>query len=1091
MGDDEEITILPGGDAMKKKWIIFLSVIVLHICFLSKLSIGECTKVSNDTGKMLSIQGSGQETKETNLEDLPVGVREKISHHLLQAEYKISHNKEELSSGKSSLYRAYNRKQNLAVYFTEQGIDLLPGRRGKPAWHLEMTLSSWGYPDAMEPIKVLGKDAVKASGGRIEYQREVLTEWYVNTNQGLEQGLTLNRPPAGKTVGRLTVEWTVATPLKPIVEEEGAAVVFCGAGGEPVLRYSGLKTWDATGRFLPVKLELKSNGMEKSSYRIAYLLDDTGASYPVMIDPVFTQVKKLLPSNPSDGMERDYFGYSVSIDGDTAVVGAHLDDSNGTNSGSAYIFHRNQGGVGNWGNVKKISASDSVARDTFGISVSIDGDTVVVGAYSNDGSGSAYIFYRNQGGTNYWGEVKKITASDGAEDDFFGYSVSIEGDMLIVGAHGDDDNGSGSGSAYIFNRNQGGVDNWGEAKKITASDGTANDSFGTSVAISGPTVVVGAVGYDVFGSAYIFARNQGGTDNWGHVTTLTASDGAWGDRFGISVAISGETVVVGADREDDNGTESGAAYIFHRNQGGANNWGQVTKISANDGAAGNYFGYRVAIRSLWLVVGAYGRADSGAHSGAAYIFYRHQGGNNNWGQYTKITASDGKADDYFGYSVSIDGDTAVVGAYKVDDNGDDSGAAYIFDRNQVGGNWEQTIKIIPEESGDRFGWSVSVSGDTAVVGAPGKKDNGANSGTAYIFYRNLGGGDYWGEDRKITASDGAAGDYFGYSVSLDGDTLIVGAYGDDDNGSASGSAYIFYRNQGGGDYWGELKKIIASDGTATNLFGSSVSISGNTVVVGAWFDDDYGYASGSAYIFYRDQGGSNNWGEVTKLNGFALNGYFGYSVSIDGDTVVVGAYGSGSASIFYRNQGGTDNWGQVTTVTASDGAAGDSFGLSVSIDGDTVVVGATGDDDNGSASGSAYIFNRNQGGVDNWGEVKKIIANDSAEEDLFGISVAISGPAVVVGAYRDDDNGTDSGSSYIFYRDQGGINNWGQVAKITASDGAAGEWFGNSVSNDGNIIVVGASRDDDNGKDSGSTYIFKYFYQSAANPGILFLLFDH
>ncbi|MBN1341641.1 MAG: FG-GAP repeat protein, partial [Phycisphaerae bacterium] len=301
---------------------------------------------------------------------------------------------------------------------------------------------------------------------------------------------------------------------------------------------------------------------------------------------------------------------------------------------------------------------------------------------------------------------------------------------------------------------------------------------------------------------------------------------------------------------------------------------------------------------------------------------------------------------------------------------------------------------------------------------------GSYSGSAYVFQRDQGGADNWGQVAKLTAEDAAAGDQFGYSVSMSGDTVVIGAYKDDDAGTESGSAYVFQRDQGGADNWGQVAKLTAADAAALDWFGQSVSISVDTVVIGAQFDDDAGSYSGSAYVFQRDQGGTNNWGQVAKLTASdaAAGDQFGYSVSMSGDTVVIGAGAddhagswSGSAYVFQRDLGGTDNWGQVAKLTAADAAAGDYFGYfgAVSISGDTVVIGAFGDDDAGSWSGSAYIFQRDQGGTDNWGQVAKLTAADAAAEDRFGRSVSISGDTVVIGASGDDDAGTDAGSTYV------------------------------------------------------------------------------
>jgi hypothetical protein len=282
------------------------------------------------------------------------------------------------------------------------------------------------------------------------------------------------------------------------------------------------------------------------------------------------------------------------------------------------------------------------------------------------------------------------------------------------------------------------------------------------------------------------------------------------------------------------------------------------------------------------------------------------------------------------------------------------------------------------------------------------------------------------EIQRLTASDGAAGYRFGWSVAINGDTAVVGADRHDD--SQKGSAYVFERNQGGADNWGQVKRLAASDGAADDNFGVSVAIDGDTVVVGAYRDDVGSYTDqGSVYVFMRDQGGAGNWGQVIKLTAIdgARSDSFGVSVAIDGDTVIVGAYGDnvsyspsqGSAYVFARNQGGADNWGQVIKLTASDGAAFDRLGLSVAVDGDTAVVGAYHDDIGryGDRQGSAYLFGRNQGGADNWGQVIKLTASDGAAEDYFGCSVAIGGDTVVVGAYNDEiQRCIASGSAYVF-----------------------------------------------------------------------------
>ena len=220
--------------------------------------------------------------------------------------------------------------------------------------------------------------------------------------------------------------------------------------------------------------------------------------------------------------------------------------------------------------------------------------------------------------------MTKLTASDAQAFDQFGLGVSISGDTAIVGARFEDEKGAQAGAAYIFERDEGGADNWGEVTKLTASDAQADDRFGTSVAISGDTAIVGAFAEDEKGSAagaaYIFERDEGGADNWGEVTKLTASDAQARDFFGISVAISGDTAIVGARLEDEKGSNAGAAYIFERNQGGADNWGEVTKLTAFDGQAFDLFGISVAISGDSAIVGAFGEDEKGGAAGASYIY---------------------------------------------------------------------------------------------------------------------------------------------------------------------------------------------------------------------------------------------------------------------------------------------------------------------------------------------------------------------------------------------------------------------------------------------------------------------------------------
>src|SRR6056300_1483506 len=356
----------------------------------------------------------------------------------------------------------------------------------------------------------------------------------------------------------------------------------------------------------------------------------------------------------------------------------------------------------------KITASDAAAADTFGTSVAVGCGKIVVGAYGDDdngsGSGSAYIF--DLDGT----QLTKITASDGAASDQFGTSVAVGCGRIVVGAIYDDDNGSSSGSVYIYN-----LDGTNETK-ITASDAAAGDEFGYSVAVGNGRIVVGARQNNTSqGSAYIFDLDGN------QLAEITVSDGATNDWFGYSVAVGCGRIVIGAYRDDDNGSLSGSAYIFDLDGT------QLTKITASDGAADDRFGTSVAVGNGIIVVGASEDNDNGTNSGSAYIY------DLDGTQLTKITASDGAAYDRFGQSVAVGCGRIVVGAYADDDLGSDSGSAYIFDLDGT-----QLAKITASDgaANDQFGWSVAVDSGRIVVGTPDDADNGSSSGSAYIYNTN-------------------------------------------------------------------------------------------------------------------------------------------------------------------------------------------------------------------------------------------------------------------------------------------------------------------------------------------------------------------
>jgi hypothetical protein len=380
----------------------------------------------------------------------------------------------------------------------------------------------------------------------------------------------------------------------------------------------------------------------------------------------------------------------------------------------------------------KLLAHEGVSNDFFGYSVALSKDTAVVGAFRVDDDkkgedvGAAYVFIRSN---NTWIQQAKLMAADGEAEDTFGGNVAISGDTAVVGVIRDDDkvNGEDSGSAYVFIRRG---SHWSQQAKLTALDASPGDSFGYGIGISGDTLVLSAPHDDDrgknSGSVYVYTRKG---DTWSQQVKITAQDGTEGDVFGISVAISGDTLLVGADLNEEKGFNAGAAYIFTRSGG---NWTQQAKLTANDGAEGDLFGVRVALEEDTALISARRDDDKlmGVDSGSAYIFTRVD---TTWRQQVKLTAPDGAKDDRFGRSVALAGDNALIGAMFQDEQGENSGSAYLFKRS--GNTWNFNSQLMPKDGskGDVFGWNVALFGETALISANRDSDNGENSGSAYIF----------------------------------------------------------------------------------------------------------------------------------------------------------------------------------------------------------------------------------------------------------------------------------------------------------------------------------------------------------------------
>ena len=364
------------------------------------------------------------------------------------------------------------------------------------------------------------------------------------------------------------------------------------------------------------------------------------------------------------------------------------------------------------------------------------------------------------------------------------------------------------------------------------------------------------------------------------------------------------------------------------------------------------------------------------------------------------------------------------------------------------GRMNDDLRITPADGArdDRFGTSISMSNGVAIISAINDDDNGVDSGSVYLYHSATGR-----KIRKLTASDTQGSKRFGSSVAINGTSVIVGASGEDRNGadwgSNHGSAYLFDSTTGN-----QRHKLIPLDGNSEDYFGNSVAVGNGIALVGAPGKDDRGSSSGAVYLFNASTGS-----QIDKIlpSDIGFSSEFGMSAAINGNRAIIGSVG---AAYIYDTSSGT----QLNKFTSSSGNAYDNFGKTVAIDDQYALVGALGDRENGSWSGAAYLFD-----LDTGAELFKLVADDGQASDYFGSSLAISDGLALIGAYNEDDRGDNAGAAYLF-----DLSTGEQLAKLLARDGSAGDMLGSALALDGGKAILGAWRDNRNGTYSGSAYLF-------------------
>ncbi|MBZ0270316.1 T9SS type A sorting domain-containing protein [bacterium] len=771
-----------------------------------------------------------------------------------------------------------------------------------------------------------------------------------------------------------------------------AFVYFGGAGADsvPDLTLTGLTKDEDFGIAVGTAGDVNGDGFDDvivGAERTDVAGIDAGGAYVFYGGSVPDSTADIVLSGESAG---DHFGAAVATAGDVNddgfddfIIGARW---NNLNAGEAYLYY---GGPG----VDAIpdltfAGSTSLGPQNLGISVGCAGDVngdgfvdVIVGAHGTkvnfvSGVGAAYVYYGGPGAD----ASPDLSLVGETEYSTFGLSVGAAGDMngdgfddVIVGAKGY----SGStGRAYVY---------YGAAVPDSTADlvftgEAALDLFGWSVGAAGDVnddgfsdVIVGARWNDGGGSdagrVYIFHGGPGADS----VADCTITGPSAADEFGHSVASAGdvdgdgiEDIIVGAPLAAGIG-DPGRAFVYGFGAVGCSALSEDARIYASDPTAGAGFGRPVAMDGNRAIVGAAAVTSGGL--GAAYILEYSAGA---WSEVAKLQSGDNQAGDQFGTGVDISGDYAVVGANIV---GTNVGAAYIFERDGLG-IWNEVQKLTASdaEMSDALGVTVAISGDYALLGLNGEDGGAGNplsgAGAAYVFERDSAG--TWSEEAKLSASDALASNAFGIRLDVDGDVAVVAAQrGEAGATTDAGAVYVFERD-GLGD-WSEVQKLTASDAQPNDFFGSGVSISGGTILVGAK-DEDGGAGDplsggGAAYVFERD--GLGVWNESEKLQ-------------------------------------------------SCDAQAGDQFGVEVAVHGPVAVVGSHNEDggpgDAVSNAGAAYVFDGV--GANNWTPSAKLVATDAQSGDIFGRAVATNGARILVGARREDGGGgdpvADGGAVYAF-----------------------------------------------------------------------------
>jgi hypothetical protein len=738
------------------------------------------------------------------------------------------------------------------------------------------------------------------------------------------------------------------------------------------------------------------------------------SSVDALLAEVAPDARLARPGGPgNDGVFGEALGSAVAVSGNTLLVGAPEDRIARLGIlGSVYVFVREPAG---WRLDTKLLAPDGAAGDRFGASLALSGDTALIGAPGDDvgtaaDRGSAHVFVRTASG---WAPQARLDALDAGMGAAFGSSIALSGDTALVGAPGAAVGGVASfGSAWVFQRSGA---TWAQQARLTATDAAANQLFGTAVALSGTRVVVGAPGRVAVGGAYVFERNGSA---WLQQATLVPG-AADGGRAGTRVAIEGETIVLGEPRW-------GQAFIFERS--GAF-WLEQPSLDPPAGSSGAAYGDAVAISGDLVAVGQpFARVEGSYGRGTVDVWRRVAGA---WTRVHRIAPAVGLPG-AFGKAVALEGGRLVIGATDGGSGPTISGAVSVFEGAEatLGAPLVLGAGIGPNGG---MGEAVAIDGDTLVLGAPFDP-------SAYVYVRSNG---TWSLQQRLVVPAPV-----GRSVAVDGDTLVVGSPNDYiPNGAgfnqAQGSAWVFVRADG---QWNLQQRLLLPDGAELEFFGAAVAVDGDTIAIGIPNARVGGEESQGAVQVYSRSG--STWAAQARVvaDEFAYFQQFGGALALDGDRMAIGSR-AGLAWIFERSG---ITWSRTAILTTSYPA--DRFGRAIALSGDRVLVGASARSIGGIVErGAADIFERIDG---QWRLRGQLLASDGQAYDYFGVSVALNGDTALIGNFPANGGPPRSSeAAYVFERRGSG---WRQDARWRPEDLVIYDGFGIAVALSGRTAIIGA-----------------------------------